>query len=90
MSVQVKKFNFLSFEEWDKVKDTYYEESIGNYEVQISKFFDYYAVFTNFPSNHIKWFDFDEKQGFKVWYEEACAKVNEDFENYIRTYLVEE
>lgn len=94
MGIQVKKFDFLPFDEWYKTRYSY-EETIGNYKVEIRKFFDYYAVFANFPLKHIEWFDFNEEQdkqlkSFKVWYEKACVKVNKEFENYIRTYLVEE
>lgn len=98
MAIQVKKFNFPPFDEWYN-KKCYYNETIGKYEVDICKFFDYYAVFANFPLEHIKLFDFNEIQdmsleeqleSFKVWYEKACVKVNEEFENYIRTYLVED
>lgn len=98
--MKVKNFNFLPFDEWYKIKDSYYKESIEKYEVEIRKFFDYYAVFANFPlKQYIGWFDFDEKQDiscrekledFKLWYEDACSKVNEEFEEYIHTYIVSE
>jgi hypothetical protein len=102
MTVQVKKFNFLPFEEWDKVKDCHYKEKLGKYNVEISRFFptvNYYHVSANFPMNEIDSFNFDSKQdmssedqleSFKAWYEEACVKVNEEFKNYIYTYIVEE
>ena len=98
MAIQVKKFNFLPFDEWYNKKDCY-SETVGKYKVDISSFFNYYAVFANFPLNHIDFLNFDKMQdmsleeqleSFKVWYEKACVKVNEEFENYIRTYLVED
>lgn len=102
MSLEIKTFDFPSFEDWFKTRKNF-KLTIGQYTVKFEKFWPtsttYLAFCYNISFNHYR-FEFDDEKdinniekiaNFKKWYEDTCVKLNEDFVNHIyQTYMKED